>query len=36
VRPLQVERRLIADGYRFSSPSFDNPHEHEPVTGGCC
>jgi imidazolonepropionase-like amidohydrolase len=36
VRPLQVERRLIADGYRFSSPSFENPHEHEPVTGGCC
>ena len=36
IRPLKVERRLIADGYRFSNPSFDNPHAHEPVTGGCC
>ena len=36
IRPLKVERRLIADGYRFTNPSFGNPHEHEPVTGGCC
>jgi imidazolonepropionase-like amidohydrolase len=33
VRPLWVERRLIAGGYEFSDPSFAQPRE---VSGGCC
>lgn len=33
IRPLWVERRLLADGYEFTDASFAPPHG---VSGGCC
>jgi imidazolonepropionase-like amidohydrolase len=35
IRPLWVERKLLAGGYEFEHPSFAEPHRHT-VSGGCC